>query len=51
MSYVYRLITLTSWLMGIVIAKGFWATTAAIIFFPYAWYLTIEKIMQLNGWL
>lgn len=36
------------WVAGIVIAKGFWATTFAL--FPgYAWYLSIEFIMRYFG--
>lgn len=38
-----------TWLMGIVIAKGVWSTLCAIWFPPYAWYLVVEHIMQLNG--
>ena len=33
------------WLMGLVIAKGFWSTLFAI-FPPYAWYLTVERAMK-----
>lgn len=37
------------WLAGLVLAKGFWMTAFAL-FPPYAWYLIVERIMQLNGW-
>jgi hypothetical protein len=43
------LIMVVPWLMGIVLAKGFWSTLFAI-FPPYAWYLVVERFMQLNGW-
>ncbi|MCK5020126.1 MAG: hypothetical protein KAS32_23935 [Candidatus Peribacteraceae bacterium] len=39
------------WIAGVVIAKGIWSILAAIFFAPWAWYLTIEHIMKLNGWL
>lgn len=51
MKDVYGLVLLVSWVAGVVIAKGFWATIAAIVLCPYAWYLSVEKIMQINGWL
>ena len=38
------------WLAGTVLAKGFWNTTAAIFFPPYAWYLIVEKCMVMIGW-
>ena len=37
------------WLVGLVLAKGFWLTTAAIFFPPYAWYLVIERAMVAMG--
>ena len=42
---IVGLIFIISYIAGIVIAKGFWSTTFAIILFPYSWYLVIEKIM------
>lgn len=30
------------WVMGWVLAKGFWSTVAAVLFPPWAWYLTAE---------
>lgn len=41
---------IVSWLMGVVLAKGFWMTIFAL-FPPYAWYLVVERAMQLNGWI
>ena len=32
------------WIMGLVIAKGFWSTLCAF-FPPWAWYLTVERAM------
>jgi len=40
-----------SWLAGIVLAKGFWSTAAAICVPPYAWYLTVERGIVLIGWM
>lgn len=39
-----------SWLAGIVMAKGFLSTVAAIWIPPYAWYLVVERIMAAAGW-
>lgn len=30
---------------GIVLAKGFWLTFAAVVCPPYAWYLTINMVL------
>lgn len=38
-----------TWLAGIVLAKGVWSTLSAVFFFPYAWYLIIEKVMITLG--
>ena len=45
------LITCIPWLIGIVLSKGFWSCLFAIGIPPYAWYLVVEKVMLLNGWL
>ena len=41
------LIFITVWVMGVVIAKGFWSTFLAIFIPPWAWYLTVERTMLL----
>ena len=38
------------WLSGIVLAKGFWTTTIAVLFPPYAWYLVVERTLMVLGW-
>ncbi len=48
-TYFYMIITLSAWVIGVVLAQGFWQTFFAIIFFPYAWYLTAEKFLQHFG--
>lgn len=35
-------IAIVPWLIGIVLAKGFWSTLFACIFPPWAWYLCVE---------
>ena len=37
------------WVTGVVIAKGFWSTVFCIFFFPWSWYLVIEKVMVAWG--
>lgn len=39
------------WLAGIVLAHGFVSTVAAVCVPPYAWYLVVERMMIINGWL
>ena len=39
------LLMVVPWIMGVVLAKGFWQT-AFSLFPPYAWYLTAEWFMQ-----
>ena len=51
MNGIASLILIVSWVVGIVLAKGFWSTTFAILIVPYAWYLVVEKIMIINGWM
>jgi hypothetical protein len=51
MNSVASVVFLSMWLVGIVVAKGFWSTLFSIFFVPWAWYLAAEHIMVLNGWL
>jgi hypothetical protein len=37
------------WVTGIVLAKGFWSTLAAIILAPYSFYLVIERVISVYG--
>lgn len=41
------LFVVITWIMGAVIAKGFWSTLFAYVIPPYAWYLITERAMQL----
>jgi len=50
MKHVVKLIWIIIWIAGIVIAKGFWSTTFAIITGGlWSLYLVLEKIMQCYG--
>lgn len=40
---------LIMWIGGIVLAKGFWSTFAGIFMPFWAWYLVIERAMQVYG--
>ena len=42
-------VMVTTWLAGIVLAKGFWLTVLAVCLPFYAWYLLIERVMQRTG--
>jgi hypothetical protein len=35
------------WLMGVLVAKGFWSTIGAMYFAWYAWYLCLESVFKL----
>lgn len=38
------------YLAGIILAKGFWSTTCAL--FPgWSFYLVVEKVLKLIGWI
>jgi len=51
MKYATQLILLFVWVYGIILAKGVISTLVAIFFAPWAWYLVVEKIVIMNGWL
>jgi hypothetical protein len=51
MKDVVYLAIIIIWVAGIVIAKGFWTTTFAILLAPFSFYLVIEKVMTSQGWL
>ncbi len=40
---------LLAWLVGIVLAKGFWSTFFAVTVPPYAWYLCVERALMAWG--
>jgi hypothetical protein len=45
MSYVLSFLLLIVWLVGIVIAKGFWSTFFAFILPLWSFYLVVEHIV------
>lgn len=49
MKHLTALIIAIGYISGIVIAKGFWSSFFAIVFAPYSLYLTVERILQVNG--
>ena len=51
MKHLVQLVMVVAWIAGIILAKGFWSTLAAVIILPYSWYLVIEKVMILAGWI
>jgi hypothetical protein len=47
--FLLILLTVIPWLVGIILASSGWLKFLAIIFPMYSWYLTVKKIMMLNG--
>jgi len=51
MRYLTVILFFTFWVGGVVLAKGFWSTVASIFCFPWAFYLMMERIMQMTGFI
>ncbi|ADG59972.1 hypothetical protein Acj9p072 [Acinetobacter phage Acj9] len=49
MRYLAMLVSFAIYMFGIILAKGSWSTFFAIVFFPYAWYLSITQIAKSLG--
>jgi hypothetical protein len=49
--YTFGFLFLVVWVLGAVLAKGAWSTVACIFFFPWSWYLVVEKIALLTGFI
>ena len=49
--YCFVSIFMVCWVVGAVLAKGFWSTLITIFFFPWAFYLVVEKLLINLGWL
>lgn len=45
MKHLAMLFLLVCWVLGIVIAKGFWSTLIAIFIPLWAWYLIAEVVL------
>lgn len=48
-AFLACLLFLVVWVAGWVLAKGFWWTFVSVFFFPYSWYLVVQKIMIAYG--
>jgi hypothetical protein len=46
----FGFLSMVMWVAGIVLAKGFTSTFVAIVFPLWAWYLVIEKLLIMIGW-
>ncbi len=46
MNAVARLVLVAAWVVGIVLAKGFWSTLFALFFPLWAWYLLAELLIE-----
>lgn len=42
-------VMLLAWIAGIVVSDGFLDTIGALFIPPYAWYLFIERLMEMYG--
>ena len=42
--FLALMVFMSMWVFGAVLAKGFWSTFFSIFFFPWGWYLVVEKI-------
>ena len=49
MKGIVYLVAVSVWVSGVVLAKGFWLTALALFIPFYAWYLVIERAMQMYG--
>lgn len=48
--YIFASISfIVPWVFGVVLAPSWWQALLAVPFFPYAWYLTAERIAQMAG--
>lgn len=45
MANIARLIAMFMWVWGIVLAKGFWLTTLAVILPIYGWFLVVRSLV------
>jgi len=42
---IINILYVISWIVGIVLAKGFWSTFFAVLFPLYSWYLVVEHFL------
>jgi len=48
---IYSVTSVIVWLIGILFAQGFWSTLFACLVPFYAWYLVVERLFIMNGWI
>lgn len=46
MNAIAKLVVLAAWVIGVVLAKGFWSTLFAFFIPFWAWYLLAERLME-----
>ena len=46
MKAITHLFLVVVWVVGIVLAKGFWSTLFALVFPLWAWYLLAERLVE-----
>lgn len=46
MQSIVSLIILVWWVVGVVLAKGFWLTVLAISFAPYSMYVVVDYLIN-----
>lgn len=51
MSGLLETVLVVSWIAGVAIAEGVMSTVAAVLFPPWAVYLTVERALVVAGWL
>lgn len=50
MNSIVKLILFVGWVVGLVVAQGFWMTLACII--PLvSWFVAIHWVLKINGWI
>jgi len=49
MNKLMELFLFCTWIVGIVLAKGFWSTVIAVLIPLWAWYLVAERLLQYYG--
>ena len=51
MRHIVELFFLVTWVAGVVIASGFWSTLFAVLMPMWAWYLMVERGLNVLGWI
>jgi hypothetical protein len=51
MKYIAEIILIFMWVAGTVLSKGVLSTFFCIVFPPWAWYIFIEKVLIMQGFM